>query len=58
MDEFDTDIFTFRQSDGGIVNDVVSKQGFADDALLDAFTEDDIRDIIPVVLGYQYLSFN
>ena len=58
MDEFNTDIFTFRQDSSSIVDDVVVKHGFSDDSLLDALTDEDLRLIFPVVLGYQYLAFN
>lgn len=58
MDEFDTDIFTFRQGSSSIVDDVVIKHGFRDDSLLDALTDEDIRLVFPFVLGYQHLDFH
>jgi hypothetical protein len=63
MDEFDTDIFTFRRSDAdsSIVDDVVFKYGFLDAAfqdLLAKLNEDDIYKITPIVLGHQYLAFH
>lgn len=58
MDEFDTDIFTFRQGSSSIVDDVVIKKGFRDDALLDGLTDEEIYKVYPYILGYQHLPYD
>jgi len=58
MDEFNTDIFTFRRSDTGIVDDVVLSSGFRDDDLLDALSDVELQDVAPYVFGYQHLCFH
>jgi hypothetical protein len=60
MDEFDTDIFTFRRDPAAtaIVDDVVIKEGFRDDALLDSLTDDDIADVAPYIFGFAHTIFN
>ena len=60
MDEFDTDIFTFRRdtTSADIVDDVVIKEGFRDDALLDSLTDDDIADVAPYIFGFSHVSFH
>lgn len=58
MDEFSADVFTFRRSDDGIVNDVILKDGFRDDELLDNLTDVELQDFAPYVFGYHHLHFN
>lgn len=58
MDEFDTDIFTFRQGSSSIVDDVVIKKGFRDDALLDGLTDDDVSDVAPYIFGFAHITFH
>lgn len=60
MDEFDTDIFTFRRDTASaeIVDDVVVKEGFHDDTLLDQLTDDDIADVSPYILGFAHITFH
>jgi hypothetical protein len=58
MDEFNTDIFTFRRSDAGIADDVIVKAGFRNDDLLDNLTDVELQDVAPYVFGYHHLSFH
>ena len=60
MDEFDTDIFTFRRdtASDSIVDDVVIKEGFRDDALLDGLTDDDVSDVAPYIFGFAHITFH
>ena len=58
MDEFNTDIFTFRRdiTTANIVDDVVIKAGFDD--LLDNLTDVQLQDVAPYLIGYQHLTFH
>lgn len=58
MDEFNTDIFTFRRdtTTANIVDDVVIKAGFDD--LLDNLTDVELQDVAPYLIGYQHFTFH
>lgn len=58
MDEFNTDIFTFRRdtTTANIVDDVVIKAGFDD--LLDNLTDVEFQDVAPYLIGYQHFTFH
>ncbi len=60
MDEFDTDIFTFRRdtASADIVDDVVVKDGFRDEVFLSGLTDDDIADVAPYIFGFSHVSFH
>jgi hypothetical protein len=60
MDEFNTDIFTFRRdiTTANIVDDVIIKAGFRDDDLIDNLTDVELQDVVPYVFGFQHLPFH
>jgi hypothetical protein len=59
MDEFDTDIFTFRRSvDTSIVDDVLITAGFHDDSFLDSVSDSDLSDVAPYIFGFQHIAFH
>ena len=60
MDEFNTDIFTFRRdiATANIVDDVIIKAGFRDDDLIDNLTDVELQDVAPYVFGFQHLPFH
>jgi len=60
MNEFNTDIFTFRRdiTTANIVDDVIIKAGFRDDDLIDNLTDVELQGVVPYVFGFQHLPFH
>lgn len=60
MDGFGSDIFTFRRDStaAAIVDDVVLSEGFRDEALLASMTDDEVKHIFAILVGYDYTIFN
>ena len=60
MDSFGSDIFTFRRDSAAaaIVDDTVLSEGFRDEALLAAMTDDEVKHIFAILVGYDYTIFN
>jgi hypothetical protein len=60
MDGFESDIFTFRRDSAAaaIVDDTVLSEGFRDEALLETMTDDEVKHIFAILVGYDYTIFN
>jgi hypothetical protein len=60
MDGFGSDIFTFRRDSAAaaIVDDTVLSEGFRDEALLETMTDDEVKHIFAILVGYDYTIFN
>lgn len=60
MDSFGSDIFTFRRdsASAAIVDDVVLSEGFHDEALLEVLTEDEVKHVFAILVGFDYATFH
>lgn len=60
MDGFSSDIFTFRRDPAAaaIVDDVVLSEGFRDEALLASMTDEEVKAIFAILVGYDYATFH
>lgn len=60
MDSFGSDIFTFRRDStaSAIVDDVVLSEGFRDEALLEVLTEDEVKHVFAILVGFDYATFH
>lgn len=60
MDGFGSDIFTFRHDSAAaaIVDDTVLSEGFRDEALLASMTDEEVKAIFAILVGYDYATFH